>query len=93
MHEWIRPRDSSERWHLELVASASGSRTIFCAFGFFEPGEAIDQRPFEDPPDLEDRCVACDQAYDRIPRIPPRRTRVAAVLAGERQRAFVTESR
>ena len=73
MQEWIRPVGSSDRWHLELVASPSGSRQAYCAFGYFEPGEALDERAFELPPDIEDRCIGCAEAYDRIPRIPSRR--------------------
>ena len=44
----------------------------YCGFGYFDPGQAMDERPFESPPDIEDRCLACDDAYIRIPRIPPR---------------------
>jgi hypothetical protein len=78
MNEWIRPRGSSEPWYLELVASPSGSRKGYCAFGFFGAGEPIEERTFENPPDTEDRCLACDDAYIRIPRIPPRHRLVTA---------------
>lgn len=75
MHEWIRPvgeTPATDRWHLELVASPPGGRKAYCV-SYFEPVETLEERTFERPPDIEDRCVACDLAYERIPRIPPRR--------------------
>jgi hypothetical protein len=74
MNEWIRPLGSSEPWHFERVVTASGSRMGYCGiWSYFEPGDELETRPFEDPPPVEDRCLWCDDAYYKVPRIPPRR--------------------